>query len=385
MILQFLSVVLLVPGQPPGDWKFVDESTHDGRSVLAFRSVELSESPLRPLHRDDKPPAGSKFGSVALSPGGSLHLNVVWHEKSGAFWFDADGDGRFADSERHLLGDKAIEVKVKIPFGDGITAERTLLFRKRGDGVAWAVRGYTMGTVTIQGKKMAAMLTDGDADGCFDGAGADRIWLDLDGNGKLDALSEQFPLGSAISIGGTSILFRPRPDGLGVQARERPNENGKISVEIIRESKRPIVDFSAGYVSEFGELVVVRSMDSPVELPAGKYRLDSLQLSLMDAEGKVWQYSFSESGRVYDIEVKKGKLTVHRPLDGLKLTVTLGASGAAPGDSANVQPNITAGDLYMNSCTVTDKFSSYPRGALAEIVLMETGSVVVDQCESGFM
>jgi hypothetical protein len=379
-----LSAALLIPADVPDDWKFVDEATHDGRSVLTFRSVELFEVPSRPLDPADKPPAGSKFGSLALGSGGRRRLGVVWRASTNTLWFDANGDGRFGAGERHTLGDKPVEFKVTIPFDGGTNRERTVLIRKRGDGLAWAVRGYTIGSVTIQGRKVAAMLTDGDADGCFDGAGVDRIWLDLDGTGKFDALTEQFPLGTAVSTGGTSMLFRPRRDGLGVLARERPSETGTMSVEIARESKSPIVEFSASYVSEFGELLVFKSVGKPVSMPAGKYRIDSLQFGLADADGRVWQYSFNPSGHEYDIEVKVGKYVVHKPIDGLKVTVSLDAVGTKPGDSVLVRADVVAGDLFMSQCTVVDKFSVYSGSISAEITLSETGSEVLDQCETGF-
>src|SRR5262245_18446649 len=307
MTLLLLAGVLTAPPDPPGDWKFVDEATRDGRSVLSFRTVELAEAPTRTLSADDKHPAGSQFGSVGVGPGGRQRLGVVWHAASGTLWFDADGDGRFTAKERHALGDTPVEAKVTIDFGEGIKQERSVLLRKRGEGVAWAVRGYTTGTISVGGKQIAAVLTDGDADGCFDGAGADRIWLDLDGDGKFDPLTEQFPLGNAIPANGTPLLVRPRPDGLGVQARERPSETGTLKVEIPRLPKAEVVELSANYVSEFGELVVVKAADKPLTLPAGKYRVDSVQLKLADADGKVWRYSFSSGSRTHDVEIAKGK------------------------------------------------------------------------------
>jgi hypothetical protein len=210
--LFLLAVGLLAPS--PGGWNFVDESTREGRSVVTFRTVELADSPSRPLHPDDRPPAGSRYGSVALGPGGRQRLGVVWHPDTGTLWFDADGDGRYAAAERHALGTKPLEAKVAVPFGDGPKRPRVVMIRRRADGLAWAVRGYTVGTVNLDGKTVAAMLTDGDADGCFDGAGTDRVWLDLDGDGAFDPLTEQFPLGTVISAGGTAVLVRPQPDGL---------------------------------------------------------------------------------------------------------------------------------------------------------------------------
>ena len=369
----------------PGDWKFVDEPEVAGRSVLTFRTVELADGPAAPLHADDKPPPGAKFGSLGLGPGGRQRLPVVWHAATNTLWLDANGDGRFSPGERHTLGGKPLEAKVTIAFGDLGKQERTVLVRKRGDGVAWAVRGYTAGTVSIGGKTVAAILTDGDADGCFDGAGADRVWLDFDGDGKFDPLTEQFPLGNAIVAGGAAVLVKPRPDGLGVQARERPNEKGTLRVEVARLPKTEVVELSANYVSEFGELIVVKEAGKAIALPAGKYRVDSVQLKLAAADGKVWRYSFSSGGRNMDIEVMKGKETVHKLLDGLKVTVGFDASAATAGSRILVQPDVVAGALYLTRCEVGTKFSDSGREVGAEIRLTEPGSLVVDHCQSVFL
>ena len=386
MTLLLWLAMLAAPPDPPGDWKFVDEVALKGRSVLTYRTVELADVPSRPLHADDKPPAGAKFGSVALGPGGRQRLAIVWHASTKTLWFDADGDGRFAASERHILGDTPLEAKVSITFGDQGKQDRTVLLRKRGDGVAWAVRGYTAGTVTIGGKKIAAILTDGDADGCFDGAGTDRVWLDFDGDGKFDPLTEQFPLGNAISAGGAAVLVNPRPDGLAVQARERPNETGTLRVEVARLPRTQVVELSANYVSEFGELIVVKEAEKGVPLPAGKYRVDSVGLKLMGEDGKVWHYSFSSSARKWDIEVVKGQVTTHKLLDGLKATVNFKAGDEiTPGSSVQVQPDVVAGGLYLTRCEVGEKFANYGREVEAEIRLTEPGSVVIDRCASGFL
>lgn len=378
------ALMLAAPPAPPADWKFVDETTLGGRSVLTYRTVELSDTPTRPLYADDKPTAGARYGSAGVGPGGRQRLGVVWHAESRALWFDADGDGRYAAAERHTLADKPIEAKVTVAFGSG-KQNRTVLVRRRGDGVAWAVRGYTTGNVTVGGTVIAAALTDGDADGCFDGSGADRVWLDLDGDGKFDPLAEQFPLGNAVTVGGTPTFFRPRPDGLGVQVRKRPSETGTLTVTIPRLAKAEGTELTANYVSEFGELVVVKAADTPLTLPVGKYRVDSVRLALADADGRVWRYSFSSGDRGHDVEITKGKELVHRLLDKPKVTIAVDADGGVTaGESVIVQADVTAGPLYLSKCEVGTKFSEYGRDALAEIRLTEPGSVTLDRCESGF-
>jgi hypothetical protein len=247
----------------------------------------------------------------------------------------------------------------------------------------WAVRGYTVGTVEVGGRTVAAMLTDGDADGCFDAAGADRVWLDLDGDGQFDPLTEQFPLGTAVPVGGTAVLIVPQPDGLAVRIRDRPNETGALVVRI--GSSARVEEVAARYVSEFGELVVVREADRPIAVPVGKYRVESVRLRLAGVDNEVWLYEFAGSGRGHDVEVARGRETAHEPLAGLKVSVTHDAeAGARPGASVLAMPDVTAGGLYLTKCEVGTQLVVSGREAAAIIELIGPGGDALDRASSGF-
>lgn len=384
-MLALLLALLAPPAAEPG-WRFVDQAAADGRSVAVFRSVELADAPAAPLHADDKPPAGAKYGSAGVGAGGRTRVNLVWHAATNALWLDADGDGRFAPAERVTLGTKPHEATVTVPTEGGAGVRRTLLVRRRGDGVAWAVRGYAEGFATVGGKRVRARLTDGDADGRFDSPGSDRVWLDLDGDGRFDPVSEQFPLGTAIQVGGGAILANPRADGLGLAIRERPTETGSLAVVIARQRNTEVVELSANYVSEFGELVSVKAEGVPTPLPAGRYRVESVRLRLSDGDGKIWAYTFASGDHsAFPVEVVKGGTTGQRLLADLKATVGLAAgAAAAPGASVQVRPEITAGELYLVNCEVGTRHADRGRGQSAAILLTAPGSVVLDRCESGF-
>jgi hypothetical protein len=382
-----LAILATTPAAPPqGSWSFVDEATHHGRPVITFRSVELSSKPARPLHKDDVPPTGASFGVIPIGPDGKQRLGLVWHAESGTLWLDADVDGRYGSAERHTLGDKAIEIRISIALGGSRPASRTLLIRRRGEGLAYAIRGYCVGQVTLAGTSMAAMLTDGDGDGCFDHSGHDRVWLDLDGDGKFDPLTEQFPLGTIINHAGSSFLAQPRADGLGLVMRERPSETGTLVVKIDRLPGAEIVEFAVQYVSEFGELVTARAVDKDIPIPAGKYRVELVRLRLSDAEGKAWSYGFSSGDRAgFDLEIEKGRATVHRLLDGLKASATLDVEAVKPGDAILVQPDVTAGRLVLTRCEVGSIQSELGRVVPLELRLNEPGSITIDQASSGFV
>ncbi len=376
-----LLLAAALAGAEPGGWKFVDEPTRDGRSVVAFRTVELADAPACPLQPGDVPPSGSRFGSVPLGPAGRHRLGIVWCADSGTLWFDADGDGRYSAAERHVLGARPLEVAVAVPFGGGREQTRTLSIRRRGEGLAWALRGYTVGTIPLHGKAVPAMLTDGDANGCFDDAGADRVWLDLDGDGRFDPLTEQFPLGTAIRLGGTGLLIQPQPDGLGVRVRERPNETGTLRVGV--GTPAPVVELTVEYVSEFGERAVVRETNRPVRVPVGKYRIQSLRLRLADGNGPVYLYAFGDGGSKYDVVVSPKRETVHEPLAGLKLSVKQDPE-AAPGGTVWVYPNVTAGGLYLAKCEAGTRFAVSGREVAATITLTGPDGTALDRAFSGF-
>ncbi|HKB01899.1 MAG TPA: hypothetical protein VKD90_06745 [Gemmataceae bacterium] len=381
-----LPILLLAMGQTPTPtWTFQDEAARDGRSMLTFRAVELGDVPPRPLHSEDKPPAGSRFGDLRLGPGGAARRLVVWHAETGALWLDGDGDGRFAKRERHTLGKDPLEVRVPFPTPESRDA-RTVILKRRGDGLAVAVRGYMAGTVTLGGKAYPAFLTDGDADGCFDSAAADRVWIDLDTDGRFDPLTEQFPLGAPLAHGGTSYLLRPDAGGTRVAVRERPAETGTVRLTVTRLPKSEVQELNAHLVSEWGELVVVEQGDHQLPLPAGRYRIDSARLRLKGAGGEVWAYHFAGTGALV-LTVDKGKETTFDLTAGTRVTVDVTTRGEVKaGDAVRVRPDIvTAAGLYLVECEATGVGGARAGPVQAAIRLTGPGSETADEVWSGFL
>jgi hypothetical protein len=371
--------MLLAPPEPA--WRFVDEAEFTGRSLLTYRALELCAQPVFTVHPDDRPPAGAVFSVLALGPGGKTRLGLVWHAASDVLWLDADGDGRFAPHERHKLGQGLLPIRVAIPFGAGRSHDRTVLVRRRGDRLSYAVRGFTTGTVTVDGKPIAALLVDGNADGCFDGAGADRIWLDLDGDGRFDPFTEQFPIGAALKISGSTVLVRPDADGLAVEVRERPKVSGSLLVRLDRIAGAEVVDVEAQYVSEFGELVIVQQADRPTATPIGRYRLNSLSFTLADDQGQIWRYSLASGRQSWTVSIREKQLAAHAPLTGLQLDLEVEAQS---GRTIVVQPSVNAGPLYMVRCERRPKHGDDWRDVTAEILLCDASDAVVSRGSTGF-
>jgi len=283
---------------------------------------------------------------VGSSPDAALTL--VWNPKASGgpqLWVDTDGDGKLTTEECYPFTKKEIEVPVKITVRTGAGMHRlprVIVFRRSavGDGLSYAVRGYAAGTLNLGGKGYAALLTDGNADGCFDTVGSDRIWIDLNRDGHFDGLTEQFLLGSPISIDGRIYIVRSNATASDVRIHPRSTAHGNVRLALTDKQRPPISDLAIQLVSDLGELVPIRDLNRPASLPVARYRVDSVMFRLTDVTGVIWSYRFV-GGHRYNIVIEAGKESAATLLSGLALEMSVAPSGAvAPGQRMDVTPHL---------------------------------------------
>jgi hypothetical protein len=282
--LAALLLAAAVGAEPaPAKFTFVDAVGPEVSATPRYRQLALGDKPARPLVGAPEVGKGMWFTLARVGSSPESGVSVVWQSDAQTIWLDADGDGKLIPAERHPFAQKTIELPATIRVGN-TSLSRTLIF-KRGSGTTLygAVRGYTRGKLRLGDKDYDAALTDGDADGCFDSPGSDRIWIDLNGDGQFDPAGEQFPLGSPIKVDGRLFLIQPDPTGTVVRVRERGSETGRLQANIPLMPGAALQQLEASVVSEFGEMTVVNSTE-PVSLPVGKYRVESLTIVASDAK-----------------------------------------------------------------------------------------------------
>jgi hypothetical protein len=387
-----LLFLVLGPSAAGSDWEFHDAAAHHGRNLLTFRAVELGDKPARPLVAQDRPTGKARYGMLAIGTEPADFPALVWLPDSGQLWVDADGDGRFADAERYTLGPGPLEIAAVIHVRHSAQEpqrlKRTIVLRRAPDGgLRYAVRGYVTGSLRLGGQDYSALLTDGNADGCFDSAAHDRVWIDLDRDGRFDGLTEQFPLGKPLTVGMRTYLLKPRPDGSNVQVRERPAQTGTLRLTLMDKPGGKTAAFLAQLVSDWGELVAVNALEQAVSLPVGRYSVDALSFELVDATGRKWQYRFA-GGRGFDIEVSAGRPTSVALLRGLKLDMELGAAGKTvrPGDDVSVTPTMrTPAGLYLVNCETCERSADIFTSGHADIRLANAQGATLALDQSGFL
>ncbi|MGZ5973084.1 MAG: hypothetical protein ACXWPK_06690 [Isosphaeraceae bacterium] len=89
------------------------------------------------------------------------------------------------------------------------TTRRALIFRL---GATGRTLGYLEGTVTMEGQPRSVRRMDGDGNGLMTNA-QDRLWIDLNRDGRWDAASEQFLYATILNLGGARYVLRSDPLG----------------------------------------------------------------------------------------------------------------------------------------------------------------------------
>ncbi len=383
-------IVLAAAQSAPQAFELLDVETVEGRSVNRYRALELGETPVRPVTWEVAPPKGVRHGLVPVGPHTDSALAVAWDPEASALWLDADGNRQFARDERHEVKPGAA-VAIPVTIAGAVPLRRTILVRPGllGGGPRYTVRGVMEGTLELGGKNaVRTLLVDGNADGCFDAAGTDRVWLDLDGDGRFDPVAEQFPLGTPIPVGKTSYTIASDPWARSVSAHERDARLGRIQLGLGgRIPAGKVIDFSANLVSKTGELITVQTVDAPTEAPVGRYRVAGLTFQMSDDSGRTWSYTFNGGrGQGGTIDIAPGGEIRADLLDGLALDVTAAVHGnTRPGDEIDVTPHIQlASGLYLANCTTRLGDLTREQERTAGIALKGPDGAPLDRVVSGF-
>jgi hypothetical protein len=213
------------------------------------------------------------------------------------------------------------------------------------------------------------------------------VWIDLNGDGHFDPLSEQFPLGKTIPYHGEVYVVRSDALASAVVANLRSAGQGKLRL-VLPKKLSPRAKIAAELVSDLGELVSIEKLNEATPVPFGEYRLSSLTLEAPDSNGQTWSYSFY-SGRTKNYAVPTNKETTVTLLERLAMNVALepNESKASPGRTLSIRPELIADQsLELRSCTLGKAGDMSPTRAEgnAEILLLGPNGKVVTRGLTGF-
>ena len=385
--------------------QFVDDWPPVVQPGLGF-AVLPPEAPAAGLFAAGALPAGAvvRVAQVAVLAGKSV-LVVEQRDAEGklaGYFVDAAGAGTLTAADFLPIGalklpawGEARGVQVEVTLG---ADKRTLLLAPGPirSLLAYRVRGYYAGLVSLGGAARQVALVDEDLDAAFNGSN-DALLVDLAGSGELTD-KDILPTRGIVSVAGTRYAVLAKADGSSVRFVERPTGTGTVRLVLPDKVTLTQAQVSLRFENGTAQTISPRMVDTnlpngrqehhlvsdggPATVPAGMYYIASATFT---AHGPGGDSTLSASGNsdvpALDgdpqrlITVNPGQEVALDLFSKCGLTLTADATTVAPGDSVTVtlQPHLAYG------LTIVD-------AGQAQSTLITTGpdGQKVDQGSSGF-
>ena len=408
MTLMPLAVIVLALGGEPGPtttgpqpWRFVLPQPGDPFEHPPFRALVLSrEKPEDLIEKATYRGTGRRYAQVRFGSPGSVRVTVVLDEAGLGdvdLYVDANRD-RKIDGRDRVTPAKAgagreriwrMPLDVAMVEGEETKATpRAVVFRLGATGrtLGYATAGYLEGSVVLGGQARPARRMDGDGNGLLTD-GQDRIWIDLDGDGRWDASSEQFLYATILNFEGARYVVRSDPLGT------------RLGLEPLVGTGTVRLAIKKGEAAELHATLVGRD-GSAFGLSAGDARdRAGGRLSAGDGDGHVqrpqgspnWSFIFSDNGargepRWYAV-AKDAQVAID-PIGALDMQVTLSdqVKTAVPGEDFMLRPLLYTGDgLLINvAYRGTPVSPSAQENLGAAITLAASDGQILGSAHSGF-
>ncbi|QEH38074.1 hypothetical protein OJF2_66720 [Aquisphaera giovannonii] len=388
----------------PG-WRFVLPPAGDGFEHPPFRAIVLSrEKPEDVAEKASYRGANRRYAQVRFGSPGSIRVTVVLDEVGpgdAELYVDANRDRRIDDRDRVAPAASSppqrgrtwrLPLDVAMVEGEHTRmTPRAVAFRLGATGrtLGYAAAGYVEGTVVLgdDSAPRAVRRMDGDGNGLLSDP-QDRIWLDLNGDGRWDGASEQFLFATVLNLGGSRYVLRS--DTLGTRLAFEPLV-GTGTVKLAAKAKGTITELHATLVGRDGSAYGLSADESAV-VPVGEYRFSTVSVTLDDpGGGPAWSFLFSDNGAKGDprwYAVGKDQVRELDPLGALEMAVSAAedAKSARAGEDLTVQPALYTGDgLLINVGYRGTPASPGAQEAMgATTTLATAGGEAIGSAHSGF-
>jgi len=379
-------------------WQYVVPPAGTAFERPALTTVPLSDA--QPIDLEEKAAYRGdrqQYAQIRFGTPGSLNVTLVLDRVS------AEMADLYVDCDRNLVIEAEERVvarnhvwrsplnAVLIREGQAEQFARTMIFRlsRTGDSLRLATCGYMDGSVSLANRTCAVRRTDGNANGLFSDAW-DRIWIDLDADGRWDAISEQFLFAPILILG--RARYAVRSDKAGHQlAMEELAGTGTLELALSPQLEPRVTQVAMTLIGRDGGVANLVGSGRQASVPIGDYRASVVTVSIEDPrDGPAWNYVFADDGQQGAFtwhHVEPDKTVVLDPLGTVELTAEFGDApgGCLPGEELTVQPRLSAGDgLVIASMFRGGSSREYRTKFEGSLVLVDPTGAKLDRDSIGF-
>ncbi len=338
-----------------------------------------------------------RYGQLRYGTLDSQPVSIVVDELGNRqfdLYLDADRDFVIEPRER-VAGtgsERRTQLKAEIRNEDGAEYRtRWVVFRRSFTGrtLGVATAGHLEGQVPIGERSYRVRRVDADGNGLFADA-RDRLWIDLDADGRFDPFTEQFPLLPVMEI--ASVRYAVRSDPTGATLAFEPL-TGEGTIRLVCRPADPdsqVAELSVMFVGKDGSAMSLEGHEEAVTVPEGEYFVASVTLAIQSAfDGRLWSFSFARPRHPAEHEwhtVKKDQQTLIDPIGQLRFKISVGGGAESPERVLHVRPRLSTQDgLVITSCSWGESSRGFAAiGPQSQIQLIGARGAVLYQTESGF-
>jgi hypothetical protein len=352
---------------PPNEkpWRYVVPGAGQPFEHPPLRALTLwSKKPDDVIEKIKYRGSRQRYGQLRFGSATSVRVTVVVDEigpNEVDLYVDA-GRKRTIEARDRVTGTDLtwrMRLEMHEVAGTNVTPHRRMVifrFGTVGRILSFAAVGYLEGTVRIAGREHLARRQDGDGNGLFTDP-QDRLWIDLNDDGRWDAVNEQFLYAPILTLGKERYAVRSDAPGRRLSLGNVEG-TGTIRVKIAPGGWLParVLELGVSLVGRDGMAVSMNGPAPEAVVPAGEYRVSGLTVTLTAAVGgQSWTFTFSDNGgrpkkRWYT--VARNAVTTIDPVGKLELLTGLDSSSVAnSGKEFEVQPQLFTGDgLLIVTC-----------------------------------
>ncbi|HVF10037.1 MAG TPA: hypothetical protein VNA16_04500 [Abditibacteriaceae bacterium] len=395
--------------ESPGQFQWTNGSEWGGQTLVAPRAVFCSTVPTVKLQTAAPPKARVLYGAIpAGDKKSAVKLGLALVRVPGQptrVYLDANNDRIVTEAEGRDLKPNA--VPLALCRGKHSTALKVDFMTKSRQRIAGPVavwsgsvptvlfftwQGFLRGKLSIEGQPRTAFLVDGNANGTFSDSDFDQLWIDLNGDGRLDIVNEEFPVAPVQRLGEQvyNLSLAPGGSGSSYQVRLRRIEGGlgKAKVVVDERPGTAVKDLALTLISQAGDVASAQTVGEEFEIPTGKYHISSLTFEMTDQAARPWTYSFSnwvdsKEDKDYPVTIDRGAAADVMPFRNLTFDAKVEGE-RKPGGTLRIELSAKSEMNLELTNTVQEGANRYGTADYARMQLVNPSGKTVATASSGF-
>jgi hypothetical protein len=245
--------------------------------------------------------------------------------------------------------------------------KRTVAFRlsEIPGMIVMAVRGYATGEIATGAGPRRVFVKDANANQVLE-AGVDFLYVDLDGNGRLNGAAEQLTAAPAIDV--ADVILQPKMGAPLTALTWEVVAGGEVwarfVIGVVKVAPEKLV---VSIQREGGGAVLLERLGQPVKLQAGNYSVESLSLALPGEKGApTTHYNFERRGKGQPLVIRAGGSSTFELLGTLTLKPRWSLEGATgksvpPGATLRCEVDaVSETGLALTGCETGGPEAQYP-------------------------